>query len=159
MFFITKKDSDTGKKFTAYQEKAKECLAAVDELKKELGFSSYRGAYWSLAGGVSAVCFKTFPDKKIWKNVNGVHNEWMPRLKSKEGKELQAKFDNLPRLQYEDLNACVGVDDPISHLGFTLNDEYFGIEISDSWYFFNKPEDCEEVTFTKYDELFNVRKR
>lgn len=154
MHFITKKTSETGIKFQSVSEKADAALKSAKALAKEIGFYKWRGGYWLVYGGFSSLIFKDNPDEKVFKKVNG--NEWMPRLNTKKGKEIQAKLDATPRVTIDDLNQCIGFNGaPFKTIGYnTNNDEYFGFIVDEKWDV-KIPSDCEEVTVSKYKEIFN----
>ena len=80
MYFITKKDSETGKKFQKIAEKLEVCFENQKALAEKYGFTSWRGEYWVAAGGISSVIFPkgTTVDTKVWKEVR--NGEYMPRL-------------------------------------------------------------------------------
>ena len=154
MYFITKKDSDTGKKFEAVRIKMNECLKVQKELSKQIGFESWGIGYWLVAGGFSSVRFNkdVIVDTKIWKQCNG---GYLPKLNSKEGKRIEALLMTCPTVTIDELNQCVGFDGaPFKTIGFAgNNDSPFGFVVRDDWGFI-KPDDCEEVTNSKYNELF-----
>lgn len=153
MYLITKKSTETGKKFETVANKSKVVLEAQKALSKEIGFSQWRDGYWLVWGGFSALIFKTPPDSKVFKKVNG--NEFMPKLNTKEGKVIQAKLDASPRITIEELNQCIGYNgSPFHTIGFAQkNKKYFGFVVGDDWGV-KIPKDCEEVTVTKYNQLF-----
>ena len=153
MRFITRKNSDTGKKFQALEDEFEKCFQAQVALSEELGFESWRDAYWH-KGGISAVIFTTPPDKALWKNVNGSRREWLPKRNTKAGSELGKKFDILPKVALSELNKCIGFRSNMNSIGLaTQNDEYFGIMAKDEWEIII-PTDCEEVTVTRFNQLF-----
>jgi len=153
MYFITKKTSETGKKFQVISEKSDEVFKADKALAKEIGFHQWRPGYWLVYGGFSSLIFKNTPDEKVFKKVNG--NEWMPKKNTKVGKEIQAKLDATPRVTIDELNQCIGFNgSPFKTIGFAQNNkEYFGFIISEKWDV-KIPSDCEEVTCSIYRELF-----
>ena len=155
MHFITKKKSETGKKFQKIAEVAIASLKAEKALAKEFGFESWRGAYWHVYGGFSALIFKVNPNERIYRKVNG--NEWMPRMTTKEGKAIQAKLDSTPRVSINELNQCIGFDGaPFKTIGFAQNnDNFFGFIVDEKWKV-KIPKDCEEVTTSRYNELFKT---
>jgi hypothetical protein len=159
MNFITKRTSETGKKFEAIVKRIDEAFNVQKKLAKEFGAKQWRPAYWVVAGGFSALDIDSEKvDKKIWKNVNS--NEWMPRLTTKEGKEIQQRFDAMPKVTRGDLNTCIGFNDSLFRcIGFTrTNKEYFGFIVGDDWGV-KIPSDCEEVTVSRYKELFKKRRK
>ena len=80
----------------------------------------------------------------------------MPRLNIKQGKAIQADFDQAITVTKAELNACIGWDEGFSKsIGFDgTNDKYFGFIIDDGWTDIIIPNDCTEITATKYRELF-----
>jgi len=153
MYFITKRTSETGKKFQKIEDKSKLIHEQQVALSKEIGFKQWRGGYWMVYGGFSSLIFDENPDPKIFKRVNG--NEWMPKKNCKEGKEIQSKLNSADVVQKHELNMCVGFDgEPFETIGFAAtNDQFFGFIIDAKWEH-DAPKDCEEVTYSKYKELF-----
>ena len=154
MYFITKKDSETGKKFQKIVDKFDICFEKQKELAEKYGFTSWRGERWVVAGGISSVVFPkgTTIDAKLWKQVKG-KDEYMPRMNTKQGKAVQADFDLAVTVSKSELNACIGWDEEFSNIGFDGNDKYFGFCVSEDCGVII-PKDCEEITTTAYWELF-----
>ena len=92
MYFITKRTSKTGKKFQKIANKLDVCFENQKALAEKYGFTSWRGAYWVVAGGISSVMFPkgTTIDIKVWKEVK--KGEYMPALV---GKKALAKASAL----------------------------------------------------------------
>ena len=156
MYFITKKDSETGKKFQKIVDKFDICFENQKALANKYGFTSWRGAYWVIAGGISSVIFPkdTIVDTKVWKKVKDRKNEYTPRLNTKQGKSVQADFEQAPTITKSELNACIDWDEAFSNIGFDKgNDKYFGFCVGEDCNVVI-PKDCEEITTTKYRELF-----
>lgn len=153
MKYITKRSSETGKKFQEIENKAKLILLQDRKIAIEIGFTEWRGGYNCVYGGFSSLIFKKTPNTKIFKKVYG--NEWMPKLNVKEGKEIKARLDSSLTVTKNDLNQCIGFDGaPFKTIGFAQNNkEYFGFVVDEDWDV-KIPEDCEEVTVTRYNELF-----
>ena len=156
MYFITEKNSETGKNFQKIADKLDVCFENQKALAEKYGFTSWRGAYWVVAGGISSVMFPkgTTIDIKVWKEVK--KGEYMPRLNTKQGKAIQADLEQAITISKAELNACIGWDEGFSkHIGFCkANNEYFGFTIDDDWTDIIIPNDCTEITATKYRELF-----
>ena len=156
MYFITKRTSKTGKKFQKIANKLDVCFENQKALAEKYGFTSWRGAYWVVAGGISSVMFPkgTTIDIKVWKEVK--KGEYMPRLNTKQGKAIQADFDQAVTLSKAELNACIGWEEGFSKsIGFdSSNDKYFGFTLDDDWDDITISADCSEITKTKYRELF-----
>ena len=152
MYFITKRDSKTGEKFSVIEKRRSQCFDAQDGIAKKYGFDKYRPAYFCVFGGISSALFNESPDPKLWKQDK--HGEWMPRKNIKAGKEIRKEFDQLPIVRNKDLNACIGFDEVASRIGFAINnEEYFGFSIDEDW-IIKIPKDCKEVTQTRYKQLF-----
>ena len=160
MYFITKKESETGKKFQKIAEKLEVCFENQKALAEKYGFTSWRGEYWVAAGGISSVIFPqgTTVDTKVWKEVR--NGEYMPRLNIKQGKSIQYDFDQAVTISKKELNACIGWKEGFSeHIGFSkANNEYFGFIIEEDWTDVPIPSDCTEITTSKYRELFKKEK-
>lgn len=160
IYFKTLRTSETGLKFQEIEKREEECRNAVIALSDELGFESWRPVYWSAYGGVSACIFPdgVTPDLKIWKKVNG--DEYMPRLNCKDGKELNKKFEALPRVSIDELNMCIGFGGaPFKTIGFASNNEtHIGFIVGANWGC-KIPNDCTEVTYTEYQTLFGKKKK
>lgn len=156
MYYITPKNSETGRKFQIIQEQAEICRKAQKALGDQLGFDEFRPAYWVVFGGISSCFMKEQPDKSIWKNVNNSPKEWMPRLNTLKGKNCNKLFKKLPVISIEELNSCIGFDGaPWKTIGFRHEkDGYFGFSINDDWVV-SIPSDCEEITFGRYKEIFD----
>ena len=156
MYFITKRTSKTGKKFQKLSDKFNVCFENQKALADKYGFTYWREALWKVAGGISSVIFPedTIVDTKIWKEVR--NGEYMPKLNIKQGKAIQADFNKAVTVSKSELNACIGWDEGFSQsIGFnSSNDKYFGFIIDDDWTDIIIPNDCTEITATKYRELF-----
>ena len=157
MYFITKKESDTGKKFQKIMDKLDICLENQKALAEKYGFTSWKRNPWEAAGGIFSVIFPqgTTIDSKLWKLVKG-KNEYKPRLNNKEGKAVQAEFDQATIITKAELNACIGwKENFLRNFGLDWNnDEYFCFYIEEDWTDVPIPADCTEITTTTYRELF-----
>jgi hypothetical protein len=158
MYFITKRTGPTGKKFQLIADRMDAIFKMQKDLSKEIGFTKWRPGYFCFYGGFSAVVFQTPPDTKLWKKVNG--DEWMPRMSSKAGKALQAKLSTCPKITPDEINACIGFDGhPFKTIGFSQNSKtHFGFVTSAKWDI-KIPKDCKEVTETKYNSIFKIKKK
>lgn len=154
MFYITKKSSETGKKFAQVIEKKAKAFEDQKALSEKYGFKQWRGGYWCAFGGMSSCLdFKETPDKKIW-GKGAEKGEFYPKKNSKVAKAVWQEFQDVTKVSKGELNACVGRKDQFQAIGFaSRNDEFFGFETSKKWGL-KVPTDCVEVTETKYDELF-----
>ncbi len=153
MYFITEKDTETGKKFQAFFEKAAICSKAQKEICNEFGFTKFRPSvnFITATGGISSVIFEETPNSKLWKLID--YNEYTPNKRTKEGKALYKRLLELPITTRAELNECVGFEeDMFQTIGYTYNNECFGFEVNSSWSF-AKPEDCTEITETEYKSI------
>ncbi len=155
MYFITNKDSETGLKFAAIEKKMDDAIQAQKTMAKKYGIKEWRRAHWGVAGRFSSVIFAETPDLKVWKRVNG-ENEFMPKLNTKEGKVIDAEFSKMPWVPYWKLNECVGIDiNQWGNIGVTFRHPHlYGFSVPEEWKF-ECPGDCEEITTSKYKEIFD----
>jgi hypothetical protein len=157
--YITKKDSETGAKFQELEQKMNKVRIEQKKLSDELGFSKWRDDPWTFLGGFSSLVFEEkTPDEKIYKKSFRYPKEFMPKRNSKEGKLISEKLKACPKVEKAEANACVNFDGhPFKSIGFSFDhDEYFGFQVDSSWNF-TPPADCEEITPTKYKELFYAK--
>ena len=155
MFYITKKNTETGNKFTEIVKIKKKAFKDQKEFANKYGFETWRGGYWLVWGGISScIDFKETPDKKIW-GKGAKKGEYLPKLNSKAGKAIQKEIENLEKVSIYDLNNCIGFEEKHQKtIGFaSSNDEYFGFVTDKKWNV-KIPSDCKEVLESKYDELF-----
>ena len=155
-YFVTKKDSETGKKFSAIHEKRSIIIKQIEELRQKYGFTKTYINGWNAFGGIESVCFDNPPDMKLWKkSVSKDPIGYSPRLNSKEGQEIKKDLSKVDGISREDLNDCVDTKlGCLYGIGFSFdkNTDYFGFMINHDWNV-NIPVDCEEVTASKYMEL------
>lgn len=157
MYYITPINSNTGSKFKSLMKRMEEVFNAQKAVAEKYGFSKWRPDHFSLKGGITSVMFETPPDKKIWKYVG--ENEYNPNLRSKEGKLIKKEFEELPLISFQELNQCISTDLEFgSHIGYNFNNpNYIGIQVEEGWSI-PMPSDCEEITTTRYKELFENKK-
>jgi len=153
MKFITKRDSETGKKFAEYEAKRQEAIKATHNFVfTEIGASEYRSKSSRETGGISSLIFGSdfiIPD--YFKKIRS--GEYMPRASVKEGKGLLVKIQALPTVSNCELNNCIGFDDFFNTIGFDpRNNKYFIFSVKEEWDI-QIPPDCEEITTTRYKEL------
>lgn len=152
MYYITKKVSETGKKFQAVLALKDKAEQAQKALSEKYGFTQYRPCRFTVWGGFSSCVFKIKPEGKVWKAIT--LEEYMPDNRTKIGKGIQAEFDAMPSVSNEELNSVIGFDSFFSTIGCQWNNgEYFGFSIFEKWGI-TMPDDCEEVTTKRYKELF-----
>lgn len=153
MYYITPKNSDTGRKFQEIEAQGKIALEAQIKLAKKHGFNTWRSHVWAIFGGISSCRdFNETPDPKVW-GKGLLDGEYFPKQSSIKGKAIADEIDNLPKVFKDQLNACVGYEDIRNSIGFAFsNDEYFGFTIAERWNH-QVPADCEEVNSVKYYEI------
>lgn len=153
MYFITRRNSETGIKFSGVEKLIYKAREESKAISKEIGFNKWREGYWLVAGGFSALIFKSTPDNKIFRKV--AKDEWMPKLNTKKGIEIQEKLNTVTKVTIDELNQCISFDGaPFKSIGYAFNNtEYFGFIVGDNWDC-KIPSDCEEVTYSRYKELF-----
>ena len=158
MYYITRKNSETGKKMQELLDKASAIRKEISEYLKLLGanpnqwVSSHNYFFNTI---VRAVLFESEPDMNIWKVFKNFPNSYQPRITTYEGKKIQAKLDSIEAIDRVDLNRIVGFGQVFQHVGFDLGSkDYFCFMLREDWGH-TMPEDCEEITYKRYLELFN----
>ena len=158
MYYITRKNSETGKKMQALLDKASAIRKEISEYLKLLGANPNQWVSsdnYFFNTGVIAVVFDKEPDLKIWKEFKNFPNSYQPRITTYEGKKIQAKLDSIEAIDRVDLNRIVGFGQVFQHVGFDLGSkDYFCFMLREDWRH-TMPEDCEEITYKRYLELFN----
>lgn len=158
MYYITRKNSETGKKMQELLDKASAIRKEISEYLKLLGANPNQWVSsdkYFFNTGVMAVVFDKEPDLKIWKEFKKIPNCYQPRMTSYEGKKIQSKFQSIGVIDRVDLNEVVGFEQVFQHVGFDLGSkDYFCFMLREDWAH-NMPEDCEEITYKRYLELFN----
>ena len=158
MYYITRKNSETGKKMQELLDKASAIRKEISEYLKLLGAnpkSWVSSDKYFFNTVVRAVLFESEPDMKIWKVFKNFPNSYQPRITTYEGKKIQAKLDSIEAIDRVDLNKVVGFEQVFQHVGFDLGSkDYFCFMLREDWRH-TMPEDCEEITYKRYLELFN----
>lgn len=155
MYFITEKTTETGKRFELMYENAKIALDTQKQIANELGFKQWRSEFGCFSGGFSSVFFDKKPKSKAWTKWKDSNNEYKLNLATKEGKGIRDRFKLLPKVTNEELNNCIGFKaNFLEVIGNAVNDQYYGFEVGRNWKW-ERPNDCTEITETKYCELFN----
>ena len=158
MYYITRKNSETGKKMQELLDKASAIRKEISEYLKLLGAnpkSWVSSDKYFFNTVVIAVLFESEPDMKIWKVFKNFPNSYQPRITTYEGKKIQAKLDSIEAIDRVDLNRIVGFAQVFQHVGFDLGSkDYFCFMLREDWRH-TMPEDCEEITYKRYLELFN----
>lgn len=150
MYFITKRTSETGKKFAEVEAKAKQSHQDIVKLGEELGFDEWREWNNVFRGNIAEIIFKIPPDERVYKKVD---SGWMPRLNTKKGKEIQAKIDAVTKVHRSEVNNCIGFQGRWKTIGWVWSDkEYYGFSVDETWKV-EIPSDCEEVTASRYKAL------
>ena len=158
MYYITRKNSETGKKMQALLDKASAIRKEISDYLKLVGANPNQWVSsdnYFFNTGVIAVIFEKEPDLKIWKEFKKIPNSYQPRITTYEGKKIQEKLDSIEAIDRVDLNRIVGFGQVFQHVGFDLGSkDYFCFMLREDWRH-TMPEDCEEITYKRYLELFN----
>ena len=153
MFFITKKDSETGKKFQKICEKIDFCHNEAVKIAEKYGFKEWYEHPVCASGGIYKAHFDN-PDEvdlSIWRKDPN-NQGYIPRKNTKKGKKLYNELQNLPVVTPTELNLCIGWEKGIVHIGFKEGKEYFGFS-TNSKYEIIIPKDCREITETEYNNI------
>lgn len=168
MYYITKTNSETGKKFQSILDRSKECLMAQKEMAKKYKIKQWRKSRSSVAGGFSSVIFEDNKnvDRHLWRNVYNTSDEWMPKRNSKAAKAIDDEFDAMPVVTLQELNDCVDPNFKYwkGNIGFNgsnaKNKLYFGFKTNESFHegdcVITIPDDCQEVTSIEYKDFLNL---
>lgn len=156
IYFKTSKKSTTGLKLQALINEGKLIEREITSYVKELGASEkylMRGRC-VFGTGICGVKFEEKPDMKTWKDFPGFVNYYRPRLSSKSGKDVQAKFDSFEFIDRDEISQTFGFDRFGSNPGFfdSPPSKFFGIAMDSEWNF-EMPNDFVEITFTEYQNL------
>ena len=158
MYYITRKNSETGKKMQELLDKASAIRKEISDYLKLVGANPNQWVSsdkYFFNTVVRAVLFESEPDMKTWKVFENFPNSYQPRITTYEGKKIQAKLDSIEAIDRVDLNKVVGFEQVFQHVGFDLGSkDYFCFMLREDWAH-NMPEDCEEITYKRYLELFN----
>ena len=157
MYYITQKNSETGKKMQELLDKASVIRKEISEYLELIGANPNQWVSsdkYFFNTGVMAVVFDKEPDLKIWKEFKKIPNSYQPTMTSYEGKKIQSKLDSIEAIDRVDLNRIVGFGQVFQHVGFDLGSkDYFCFMLREEWQH-TMPEDCEEITYKRYLELF-----
>lgn len=159
MFFITKKDSETGKKMAELVERIKRIRLIQKEKQLKYGFKEFTDDYEGI-GRIGWVRFNELeiPNKKLWKIIAPKHRGYGPRTNTREGEELRLEIAQMPFISNSEINEITNPTlPPWNRIGFTQNNGIFGFKTFDSEFSdpnWKYPADCEEVTETRYWQLF-----
>lgn len=153
MYYITEKNSETGKKFQVFSDKNKAIFREEKALADKYNYNEWILSGFTIRGNIAYVRFKdeSQVDMSVWKKDG---QNYSPRLNTKKGKQIKADFQNLEILLWEDLNACIGWDSFGTCIGFNENDNYFGFSVREEWEV-PIPNDCKEITHTEWKKIFN----
>lgn len=162
MKYICRRDSETGKKFLELRDRIKLVSEEADKEAKKFGTDEYYSHRWAIEGGIEAIVLNngTLPDGTIPEGLRqskdfNSDNVFVPNLKTKKGKEIKKRWDSLPNVSKIELNIIVNHKETMfSNVGYNFNnEEYVGFIVGEKWNV-KVPEDCEEITVTKWNELF-----
>jgi hypothetical protein len=157
MYYKTLKGSDTYKNFDKLQQDIMAVTKAAFALVEELGYESYIDKRMACAGGISGIQIAEKP--KGWKRVYQKHYDdvYFPS-DIKANKELLAKIEALPYVNFTQLNDCVGYKEQtlgttwMYKIGCSWHDDYVLFTVNDKARF-TPPADCTEITVTEYNKL------
>ena len=95
MYYVTPKNSETGKKMQELLDKASAIRKEISEYLKLLGANPNQWVSsdnYLFNTGVIAVVFDKKPDLKIWKEFKKIPNSYQPRMTSNKGKKYNQNF-------------------------------------------------------------------
>ena len=158
MYYITRKNSETGKKMQELLDKASAIRKEISEYLKLLGANPNQWGSsdrYMLQTHFYSALFDETPDMKIWKECKELPGTYQPRRMNYEGKKIALKFESIEPIERDAINEIIGYGQVFRYAGYDINNpDYFCFKIEESWNH-TMPEDCEEITYKRYLELFN----
>ena len=158
MYYITRKNSETGKKMQELLDKASAIRKEISEYLKLLGANPNQWGSsdrYMLQTHFYSALFDETPDMKIWKECKELPGTYQPRRMNYEGKKIALKFESIEPIERDAINEIIGYGQVFRYAGYNIhNPDYFCFKIEESWNH-TMPEDCEEITYKRYLELFN----
>jgi len=159
MYHITKHTSETGKKLLHLRNRIRGVRKVEQALADKYQIHKWResGDPFIAVGRMVSFVFKegVIPDPELFRKSSKHDGNYVVNLKYKEGKKIyREEFDTLPYISCRDVNACIGWKEDLGCVGWNFsNKEYIAIKSNEELETVF-PEDCEEITLTKYRELF-----
>lgn len=139
-YYAIHKNTELFGKVNAVFSKVNEVNSIADKLAIELGGTGSCKNQYKLAGGISAIEFEGGKPSDDWKQVGDKYqNLFYPKAKSK---QLNAKLDELPTMDYNEMTDVIGFEQPQSfctnngfswvhcpHIFLTDDDNFIMLEI------------------------------
>ena len=108
MYYITKKSTETGRKFQALSDQIQKSWDAHVAFSDKYKFKQWRGSSMYAFGDITAcIEFEEEPDLRIWKKGQWL-NSFTPKKNTKEGKAIAKEIEDLPKVSKQNLNMCIG---------------------------------------------------
>lgn len=153
MYYKTKSDSETGRKFAEFIEKVKQVDATIQDFLDEIGATTY--SYDSnkyVTGGILALDNVT--NIEGWRRSRTHGNYFIPDLKKKTGKAIRDKIASIPEITRRELNLIVDYKSIFGNIGFSYRKEpeFYFFAVPESAFDKNyvPPADCIEITYSEY---------
>ena len=158
MYYITRKNSETGKKMQGLLDKASAIRKEISEYLELIGANPNKWGSsnrYILQTHFYSALFDETPDMKIWKESKELPGTYQPRRMNYEGKKIALKFESIEPIERDAINEIIGYGQVFRYAGYDINNpDYFCFKIEESWGH-TMPEDCEEITYKRYLVLFN----
>ena len=161
MYYITPKNSETGKKIQQILIEASRSQLQISNYLKLLGANHDK---WISTGlyntGFQSAYFNEIPDLSKWKYIKKT-NSYIPRTDTHEGLKIYLTLQQINTITKKDFCEIFGATNKVS-----MSQCFFSIYPDVKFYGFNMnirflekpfPEDCTEITYAKYLELFNSK--
>lgn len=153
MYYTTKKNSETGKKFQEIIRKSYVIREEQAKLANEFGFNGWTHSEFRAIGGFGSLQFKKEPDNAVYRKLND--GNWLPRRNTKAGKIIHQKLEACPSVTWHELNSCIGFESRIYCIGFYYgNKDYFVFIVDKNWGPFQPPADCKEISAIECKSYF-----
>lgn len=154
VYFKVEKNTSYGEAFQALIDQGNKIQSEIYAFMIELGADPkyLMNDCYVFGTGVCGAKFLEEPDPKIWKKISRFAEYYQPRINSKIGKELQARFDSFEQISQDEIGKVFGWDNFFSRPGFSSGEEFFGVAMDASWKH-PMPKEFIEITFTEYQKL------
>lgn len=108
-YYKVNKETHRGRCICELIEKGKKMAQATEKLALELGADSYTDRPGTLfpGMGIGSLIFKRMPN--LWKYQSIGQGEYIPNMKTEEGKEIAKRISKLPELSADDYRIAFGI--------------------------------------------------
>lgn len=158
-YYISQNSGDIHERVEKLRELVKESQSAVDEFISEYNVVEYFPSSGCVSDGIGGVkSFNNDINENIWKK-HRTGEYYIPRMDTKEGREIIIKLRNMPKLSWQKFNRIL-IDwdraDKLVGLRETNDGKQLGIEVADDWDVC-VPTGFSQVSEGQFKKLFGIR--